>query len=137
MDLVGRMQDAVAKAKGATAKVKLAFQVYWDMCWDSSAPIRVAYREWQSLSDDATKRYIEHENRTLEFFADLIRAGVASGEFPAVSERLIASEMIMLAQMRAVKGWMTREFSKEDIFADHWALIGGRLRKTRGARVSG
>ena len=135
MDLVDRMQLAAATAKGITAKLNVTFQVYWDMCWDSSAPIRVAYREWQSLSDDARDRYIAQEKRLLEFFADLIRAGVASEEFPVVNERLVASEMIMLAQMRAVKGWMTRDFTREAVFAEHWELISGRLKKQRGAKT--
>ena len=134
IDLSDRMAEASASAKGITAKLHVAFRVYWDMCWDSAEPILVAYREWQSLSASAQERYINQEKRLAEFLSDLIRAGVASDEFRPVDERLLASEMIMLAQMRAVKGWAFKGWPREAIFAEHWELILGRLRKARAAK---
>lgn len=133
MDLVDRMQQAAAAKKKNLDKLEVAFRVYWEMCWDSSAPILVAYREWQSLSESAQERYIAQERRLLDFFAALIAGGISAGEFPAIDARLLSSEMIMLAQMRAVKGWMFKGASQADVFAEHWALIHGRLRKSRTA----
>jgi TetR/AcrR family transcriptional regulator, cholesterol catabolism regulator len=134
VDLSDRMAQATASTKGVSSKLKLAFRIYWDMCWDSAEPILVAYREWQSLSETARQRYISQEKRYAEFLSDLIRAGVASKEFRTVDEGLLASEMIMLAQMRAVKGWIFKGWKKDDIFAEHWALVLGRLRKSRSSR---
>ncbi len=133
IDLCDRMAEAAASAKGITAKLNVAYRIYWDMCWDSAEPILVAYREWQSLSESARERYINQEKELAEFLSDLIRAGVAGDEFRPVDERLLASEMIMLAQMRAVKGWIFKGWSKEAVFDEHWELILGRLRKLRSS----
>jgi len=53
---------------------------------------------------------------------------VASGEFRKANERLLASEMILLAQMRALKGWAFGNIDRATVFAEHWELIRSRLR---------
>jgi AcrR family transcriptional regulator len=121
------MAQAAAGVRGIREKLKAAFRHYWEMCWDSSEPILLAYREWQSLPPAARRHYTEKEIEIGEYLGDLIRAGVAGDEFRPVDERLLASEMILLAQMRALKGWTFGKRDRESIFAEHWEMIRGRL----------
>jgi TetR/AcrR family transcriptional regulator, cholesterol catabolism regulator len=127
--LLDRMQQAATGARGVTAKLQATFSVYWETCWESSLPILLAYREWQSLPDEAKERYIEQETHIAAAFGDLIRAGVVTDEFRAVNEMLLAHEMIMLAQMKAVKGWVFAPLDRAAVFAEHWALILARLQR--------
>jgi hypothetical protein len=53
-----------------------------------------------------------------------------------VNERLLAHEMIMLAQMKAVKGWAFAPLDRATVFAEHWALILARLRRHEPAAAS-
>jgi len=64
-----------------------------------------------------------------EYFCDLIRTGVASKEFADVNPRLLAVEMVMLAQLKALKGWAVRGFERSEMFADHWQLVVSRLQR--------
>jgi hypothetical protein len=114
--------------RGVPEKLRVVFEVYWNACWDSAEPVLVAYREWQSLPVEAQQRYIKQEAQVTEYFGDLIRAGVASGEFREVDSRMLASEMVFLAQMRAVKGWAFRNWDRAAVLSEHWELIHGRLR---------
>lgn len=123
------MIAAAASARGVGEKLKAAFRCYWETCWDSAEPILLAYREWQALPHDARRHYTEKEIEIGEYLGDLIRAGVANEEFRPVDERLLASEMILLAQMRALKGWSFGKRDRAAVFAEHWELISGRLRK--------
>lgn len=122
------MLEAATAVRGVPQKLQVGFQVYWEACWDAAEPVLMAYREWQSLPPEAQRRYISQEMQVSEYFGDLIRAGVASGEFRAVNSKLLASEMVFLAQMRAVKGWAVQDWDRADVFAEHWELIIGRLR---------
>jgi len=129
LGLHARMLEAAAAARGIEQKLLSAFQVYWNTCWDSADPILTAYREWQSLPSAARQRYREEEIKIAEYFGDLIRAGIVSDEFRAVDERILASEMIFLAQMRALKSWVFRGVEQSAVLDEHWKLIIGRLRK--------
>lgn len=124
-----RMLAQAAGVRGVAEKLKAAYQVYWETCWESSEPILMAYREWQSLPEAARHRYTEQEQQIGEFLADLIRAGVAIEEFRPLDERLLASEMIFLAQMKAVKGWALVARDRDVVFTEHWELIACRLRR--------
>ncbi|NPT39197.1 TetR family transcriptional regulator [Paraburkholderia xenovorans] len=124
-----QMMERTSTVRGVKEKLRVGFEVYWQGCWDAAEPILTAYREWQSLPEAAQHRYIEQEKRVAEYFSDLIRAGVASDEFRVVDARLLAAEMIFLAQMRAVKGWAFHGWDRTAVFAEHWELIESRLRK--------
>ena len=129
-----RMVEAVTGVTGVPERLEVAFRVYWDACWDGAEALLMAYREWQALPAEAQKRYIRQEMRVTDYFGDLVRAGAASGEFREVDAKLLASEMVFLAQMRAVKGWTFGNRSRATVFAEHWELIIGRLRRARPAR---
>jgi TetR/AcrR family transcriptional regulator, cholesterol catabolism regulator len=127
--MLAAMRDGASEVKGVLGKLKSGYKVYWETCWDSSEPILTAYREWPSLPESARHRYTQQETEIAQFMSDLIRAGVANDEFRAVDERLLASEMVLLAQMKAVKGWTLVGRERDAVFAEHWELISGRLRK--------
>lgn len=124
-----QMLSAAASMGSREDKLKAAYTVYWDTVWDSDEAVLMAYREWQSLPVEAQRRYIKQEAQIYSTLADVISAGVGSGEFRPVNAPLLASEMIYLAQMRALKGWAFNGLGKEAVFAEHWDLISSRLRK--------
>jgi TetR/AcrR family transcriptional regulator, cholesterol catabolism regulator len=126
--LLDRMTDAASAARGITAKLCAAYSIYWETCWDNAFPILLAYREWQSLPADAKKRYLVQEKQIAGRLGDLIRAGVASEEFRAVDELLLSHDMIMFAQMRAVKGWVFEGYNRDAVYAAHLDIVLSRLR---------
>jgi len=128
LDLLEEMREATAKVRGATAKLDAAIRVYWSRHWDSSAAVLVAYREYPSFSPEAKTRFREEEKRLAEFFADLIRAGTISEEFREVDDRLLAYEIILLAHMRALKGYTFEGREREDILDEVLELVFSRLR---------
>ncbi|WP_068071528.1 TetR/AcrR family transcriptional regulator [Novosphingobium lentum] len=128
LDLLEEMKAAAGKVQGVPAKLDAAIRVYWLRHWDSSASILVAYREYQSFSETAKKRYRSEEHHLAEYFSDLIRAGVAVDEFRAVDDRLLAHEIILLSHMRALKGYAFRDRPRDAILAEQLDLIFSRLR---------
>lgn len=123
------MITKVSQVQGATEKLRVAFLAYWNACWDGAQPVLLAYREWQSLPKPAQRRFVTKEDQVAEYFCDLIRTGVASKEFADVNPRLLAVEMVMLAQLKALKGWAVRGFERSEMFADHWQLVVSRLQR--------
>ena len=128
LDLLADMTAAAAAARGVSAKLEAAIRVYWYRHWDCSAAVLIAYREYQSLSKEAKTRYRAEEQSLAEFFSDLIRAGVIVEEFRAVDDRLLASEIILLSHMRALKGYAFRGRDREAIVDDLLELVFCRLR---------
>jgi TetR/AcrR family transcriptional regulator, cholesterol catabolism regulator len=125
--LADRIKEAAWSKGSIAAKLAAAYSVYWLTCWDNAFAILLAYREWQSLPADARKRYTEQEKQTAELFRDLIRAGVVGGDFTTVDERLLAHDMIMLAQMKALKGWAFDGYDQSAIYREHLSLVFARL----------
>lgn len=132
LDLIGEMRAATEPARSVSEKLAAAIRTYWYRHWDAAASIIVAYREFPLLSDSAKKRYTEQERTIAEYFGDLIRAGIAIGEFRAADERLLAHEIILLAHMRALKGWAFASRSREDVLNEHLELIFSRLAPQAG-----
>jgi len=127
-NLIEDMVAAAEIAHGVKNKLQAAIRTYWERHWDAAPSILVAYREYQSLGDAAKKRYTAEERKIAEFFGDLIRAGVAVGEFRKVDDRLLAHEIILLAHMRALKGWIFEGRTRAFVLAEHLDLIFSRLR---------
>lgn len=127
--LYEQMVSAAASIGSSAERLKATYEVYWDTVWDSDEPVLMAYREWQSLPVTAQRRYIKQEAQIYSTLAEVITSGVESGEFRPVNAPLLASEMIYLAQMRALKGWAFNGLDKDAVFAEHWELISSRLRK--------
>lgn len=131
-NLIEDMVAATDTARGIEDKLKAAICTYWQRHWDAAASILVAYREYQSLGEEAKKRYTAEERKIAEFFGDLIRAGVAIDVFRKVDDRLLAHEIILLAHMRALKGWVFEGRLREAVLAEHLDLIFSRLRPLSG-----
>lgn len=131
LDLLDEMKDAAAGRRGARAKLEAAIRTYWLRHWDASAAILVAYREYQSLSEEAKTRYREEESRLAEFFGDLIRAGTITEEFRSVDDRLLGYEIILLSHMRALKGYAFKGRTRDDILSEVLDMIFSRLAPTR------
>jgi len=129
LNLLEQLKSAAENEKGVLNKLKAAIELYWRKHWDASAEITIAYREYQSLSEEAKARYSHQEKQIAEFFADIIRAGVLIDEFEPVDERLLAHEIILLSHMRALKGWAIKGRNPDDVLAEHLALIFARLGK--------
>lgn len=130
LNLLQEMTEAAALQKGVAAKLEAAIRTYWQRHWDSSSAVLVAYREYQSFSEETKARYVGQERQVTDYFGDLIRAGIVLEEFRAVDERLLASEIVLLAHMRALKGYVFKGKEREAILSDHLELIFSRLRRT-------
>jgi TetR/AcrR family transcriptional regulator, cholesterol catabolism regulator len=125
------IEDMVAAAEmehGVKNKLHQAIRTYWERHWDAAPSILVAYREFQSLGEVAKQRYTAEECKIAEYFGDLVRAGAAIGEFRKVDDRLLAHEIILLAHMRALKGWVFEGRTRALVLAEHLELIFSRLR---------
>lgn len=127
LSLYEKMVETSNLERGVTARLVTAFRVYWETCWDTAGAILIAYREWGSLPPEAQRRYLEMETQVADFLADLLRAGVASGEFRQVDDRLMAHELILLAHMRALKGWALRGRDRNVVLEEHITLVLARL----------
>ena len=123
-----RMAAAAAEESGIEAKLSAAIRSYWELCWDTSSAILVSYQEWGALPEEARRRFMKEQDRSADFLADLVRAGIASGEFRQADDRLLAHEIIFLAHMRALKGWVLRDRDRADVLAEHLELVFSRLR---------
>lgn len=127
-NLIEDMMTAADAQRGVEDKLKAAICTYWQRHWDAAASILVAYREYQSLSEEARRRYTAEERKIAEYFGDLIRAGVAIDVFRKVDDRMLAHEIILLAHMRALKGWVFEDRKRDAVLAEHLELIFSRLR---------
>ncbi len=128
LNLFEEMMGAASAEKGVTSKLAAAIRTYWHRHWDSSNAVLVAYREYQSFSEEAKIRYTAQEKQIADFFGDLIRAGIVLEEFRIVDEKLLAAEIILLSHMRALKGYVFKGKDPAEIFEDHLELIFSRLR---------
>lgn len=128
--ILERMVAESGRERGIGAKLQAAMAAYWEMCWDSAEALRVSYRDFPSLPKEAQKRYIAQEAEFADFLADLIRAGVAAEEFRPVDERLLAHEIILLAQMKATRGAALAGRDPKAVLAEHTELVMSRLRTT-------
>lgn len=129
LNLLEELKSVVEREKGLVNKLRAAVEFYWHRHWNASAAITLAYREYQSLSEEAKERYTLQEKQIAEFFADVIRAGVLIDEFAPVDERLLAHEIILLSHMRALKGWAIKGREPDAVLQEHLALIFARLGK--------
>ncbi len=134
-NLIEDMIAAAQAARGVEEKLKAAISAYWQRHWDAAPSILVAYREYQSLGEDAKKRYTAEERKIAEYFGDLVRAGVAMDVFRHVDDRLLAHEIILLSHMRALKGWVFEGRMREAVLSEHLDLIFSRLRPLRGTNL--
>jgi hypothetical protein len=130
LDLLEDMKTAAAEQRGAWDKLAAAIRTYWDRHWDNSAAVLIAYREYQSLSPEAKSRYRAEEKMLAEFLSDLIRAGVIMEEFREVDDRLLASEIVFLSHMRALKGYVFKGRERNAILTELLESVFSRLRKS-------
>ncbi|CAA0106812.1 TetR/AcrR family transcriptional regulator [Zhongshania aliphaticivorans] len=129
LDLLEEIQEVSAKHSGIEGKLDAAIRVYWERHWDVAPAIIIAYREYQSLSEEAKERYKNQEKKIASFFGDIIRAGVLIDTFRPVDEKLLAYEIVLLAHMRALKGHVMKDMDKATVLEEHLKLIFFRLRK--------
>ncbi|QUT06864.1 TetR/AcrR family transcriptional regulator [Sphingobium phenoxybenzoativorans] len=128
LELLDNMKEAAAIQRGARAKLEAAIRTYWFRHWDCSAAVLLAYREYQSFSEEAKARYRAEELRISEFLSDLIRAGTIIEEFREVDDRLLAHEIIFLSHMRALKGYAFKNRSCEAGLNEMLDMVFARLK---------
>ncbi len=76
------------------------------------------YRESASLDGAQLQALKESEILVRTDLADIIRGGIASGEFRDVDPEFVAHNIIMLAHMWALKGWALRSRMDFESFRD-------------------
>ncbi len=123
-----QMLEAISAEQGLEKKLVAAMRVYWLACHERGDLIRLTYREYRSLPQEAKELYKRQELEISEVFRDLIRAGKITGEFRAADDRVLAHEIIFMSHMGAFKYWALRDLDLDCLLAEHVELFMSRVR---------
>ena len=108
--------------------------------------VALLYRESASMMPDHLEALKQSELQEREFFANIIRQGIKTGEFRPVDPTLSAHTLIMLAHMWTLNGWTLKdsfnidEYLEQQIgffLADLTGKPQGRHSPTRAAIAAG
>lgn len=97
-----------------TEKLRTAFDAYMRSCWTKRPQIAMMYREYRRLPESAQQLYKEREAAIVSIFADLVRAGIHSGELREVDPTTVAVDLVYLGHMPAFKWWALRDSTSAD-----------------------
>ncbi|WP_033293622.1 TetR/AcrR family transcriptional regulator [Amycolatopsis jejuensis] len=103
-----------AGSEPATEKLRAAIESYLRTCWSRRAQIAMVYREYRRLPLPEQQVYKERENAIASIFADLVGAGMRSGEFRPVNARMVATDIVFLGHLPSFKWWALREAIDSD-----------------------
>lgn len=109
-------------------KLGRAVDVYLRTCMSRRPQIAMVYREYRRLPEPMQQTYKEREQAITSIFADLVRAGVRSGEFRSADARVVALDIVFLGHMPSFKWWALRDWiSAEELRREQVDLVLGRL----------
>ena len=98
--------------------------------------VALLYRESASMLPEHLEVLKQSELRERDFLAEIIRQGVAEGQFRPVNPELVAHNIIMLAHMWALKGWTLKDtFDISSYFNEQFDLILADVLPERRARA--
>lgn len=78
--------------------------------------VRLVYRESKTLRPEYLEDLKDSERRERELVAQVVRRGIAQGEFRPVQPEIIAHNLIAMAHMWALKTWALRDFTDFDSY---------------------
>jgi hypothetical protein len=91
------------------------------------------------LSLSTSERHIVYqaESRVVEHFAGLIQAGIDRGEFSECDARLVAHNIVAMANAWANRGWyLKRYYTLESYSGEQIKLTLAQLEKSRTAEIT-
>ena len=131
-DIFGGLREQMLKAideeQSIENKLVAAMRVYWLACHEREELIRLTYREFRSLPHEAKELYKQRELEISEVFRDLIRAGVITGEFRAVDDRVLAHEIFFMSHMWMFKHWALHDLDFDCLLDEYLELFLSRVR---------
>jgi TetR/AcrR family transcriptional regulator, cholesterol catabolism regulator len=118
----------VERQTTARATLRAAAERYFRVVARMHRELRLLYRESASLEPKQRQFGIRRELAQRDVLADIIRWGVANGEFRPVHPDEVAHTIIMLAHMWGLKGWaLIHQLSLDQFIEDQLALVFARL----------
>jgi AcrR family transcriptional regulator len=118
----------VERQDTARETLRLAAERYFRAVGRMHRELRLLYRESASLDPRQRQFGMQREIAQRDFFADIIRWGIATGEFRPVRPELFAHTIIMTAHMWGLKGWaLIRDLSLDEFIAEQLDLLFTRL----------
>ncbi|MCL4368426.1 MAG: TetR/AcrR family transcriptional regulator [Actinobacteria bacterium] len=74
----------------------------------------LAYREARFLQRDHLREVLQQESKLVDYFADIVRRGVAEGTFRDVDPMLAANSIVLQLALLPLRGWSIRRDHTED-----------------------
>src|SRR5262249_4265448 len=118
----------VQRRETARATLRAAAERYFRVVARLHRELRLLYRESASLEPDQRAFGMKREFDQRDFIADIIRWGIANGEFRPVDPEIFAHTIIMLAHMWGLKGWaLIRSHTLDYFIEEQLDLLFARL----------
>lgn len=109
-------------------KLRAAIDLYLRECTKNREQILLMYREYRHLPPEAHQRYKEREQAVAAVFSGLISSGIRRGEFRDAIPALLATDIILLGHLPALKGWtIPSGIDDSDLRSNQIELIMSRL----------
>ncbi len=128
------VSEALSMADQGRDALAKAIREYFMVCHRMSDHILLIYQETQSLPSQWRKMVLEHELHITGLFVDVLARLSASGDLPALDERLIelaAHNITVLGHMWTFRRWfLARHYSIEDYINIQTRLIFGLTAQT-------
>jgi AcrR family transcriptional regulator len=115
---------AMAAHEDPVRQLAAGFRAYCTVMARRPYTTVLAYRESSSLDDAGRERIKELESETIELLANAVQAGIDAGIFVDVDPHLIAYDLVVIAQMWALKRWYLKgRLSLEDYIRRQFAIL--------------
>jgi hypothetical protein len=85
--------------------------------------VLLIYREFGHLPPRAQMEFIEHDERRLKLFRDLIEEGMASGEFICTDPLMAATNALMVASTWVLKRYLFEGVSVDEYIERQLSLL--------------
>jgi len=113
-DIYGQLPDTLRQMAGfaepPAPRLLSVCSAYLRACAENSSLIRLMYREYRHLPDEAQERYGDREEEIVAILRDLIAACLTSRPASAgpLNADVAARDIVFLGHLPALKGWALR-----------------------------
>ncbi len=109
--LIGDIQAVAEADVPATEKLRRAFRAYVGRLTDEADLASVLLLEHRGLRPDLRSRHIRRRDRFERLWREIVREGIAAGEFRPVDEAVVAFALL------GVQNWVITWYSEDGRFA--------------------
>ena len=125
--LFDHFDEHLGGGDSAAERLADAIGVYVSYISENHRYINLVYRETKALGDDARTRIYATERRFMEQWEDIIRDGVAAGEFEVDDVELAANLAYFACTVWALRHWSIGDRSEEAVAALLTRMVLGGL----------